>query len=126
MKEVKKIRDELWSKARQIVDERRTNGDKRDCLIDEKLDERVHQKWPLPEFAFNNLFGEMVEAGADTTANQVLTIIMALAKHPEVQKKAQAEIDRVCGVEQAPEFSDFESLPYINCIIKEGLRWRPT
>lgn len=126
MNRVKKMRNELWTKARQIVDERRARGDKRDCLIDEKLDEMSRTEWPLPEFAFNNLFGELVEAGADTTANQVLTIIMALAKHPEVQKKAQAEIDRVCGTERAPQFSDFEALPYINCIIKEGLRWRPT
>ncbi|KAL1896114.1 hypothetical protein Sste5346_004854 [Sporothrix stenoceras] len=129
MHEVKKLRSTLWSKARKIVDERRQRGDKRDCLIDEKLDEVEAQgkdSWPLPEFAFNNLFGELVEAGADTTANQVLTIIMALAKYPEVQRKAQAEIDAVCGPDRAPTFADFDKLPYINCIVKEGLRWRPT
>lgn len=126
MKEVKKLRSNLWGRARQIVDQRRAEGDKRDCLIDEKLDEMKETPWPLPEFAFNNLFGELVEAGADTTANQVLTIIMALAKHPEVQRKAQEEIDLVCGPDRAPTFNDFDKLPYINCIIKEGLRWRPT
>lgn len=126
MKHVKYARNKLWTEARRIVDRRRAKGDKRDCLIDEKLDERAGEDWAYPEFAFNNLFGELVEAGADTTANQVLTIVMALAKHPEVQKKAQAEIDRVCGPERAPQFSDFDDLPYINCIIKEGLRWRPT
>ena len=61
-----------------------------------------------------------------TLASQVLTIIMALAKHPEVQRKAQEEIDRVCGHDRAPTFNGFDKLPYINCIIKEGLRWRPT
>ncbi|KAJ9132415.1 putative cytochrome P450 oxidoreductase [Pleurostoma richardsiae] len=126
MKEVKKLRSGLWGRAREIVDQRRSKGDKRDCLIDEKLDEMKLNGWPLPEFAFNNLFGELVEAGADTTANQVLTLIMALAKHPEVQRKAQAEIDRVCGPDRAPTFNDFDKLPYINCIVKEGLRWRPT
>jgi cytochrome P450 len=24
-----------------------------------------------------------------------------------------------------PEWSDFDKIPYINCIIKEGMRWRP-
>ena len=71
MKEVKRLRSSLWGRARQIVDDRRTRGDKRDCLIDEKLDEMKQTAWPLPEFAFNNLFGKVVEAGADTTANQV-------------------------------------------------------
>lgn len=94
--------------------------------MDEKLDEMKEKSWPFPDFAFDNLFGEMVEAGADTTANQVLTLIMALAKHPEVQRKAQAEIDRVCGPDSPPTFEDFDKLPYINCIVKEGLRWRPT
>lgn len=130
MQLTKKTRHELWTKARAIVDERRARGDKRDCLIDEKLDEfdklGWDNSWKLGENAFNYLMGEMVEAGADTTANQVLTIIMALAKNPEVQRKAQTELDRVCGTDRAPQFSDFENLPYINCIIKEGLRWRPT
>lgn len=126
MEETKRLRATLWNKARKIVDDRRQKGDKRDCLIDEKLDEMTEKDWPLPDFAFNNLFGELVEAGADTTANQVLTLIMALAKYPEYQKKAQAEIDQVCGPDRAPTFDDFEKLPYVNCIVKEGLRWRPT
>ena len=116
----------LWSKARVIVDERRARGDKRDCLIDSKIDEYSVKGSPFSEHAFTNLFGELVEAGADTTANQILTLIFAFAKYPVVQKKAQAEIDAVCGTERAPLFSDFDSIPYVNAIVKEGMRWRPT
>ena len=68
----------------------------------------------MSEHAFNNLFGELLEAGADTTANQMLTLILAFAKYPEVQKKARAEIDALCGTERAPLFSDFDKLPYID------------
>lgn len=56
----------------------------------------------------------------------LLTIILAITKYPEVQKKAREELDKVCGEDRTPLFSDFDSLPYINCIIKEALRWRPT
>jgi hypothetical protein len=28
-------------------------------------------------------------------------------------------------VERVPTFADFQNLPYINCIMKEGLRIRP-
>jgi cytochrome P450 len=118
--------DDMWDKARAIVDERRTRGDKRDCFIDEKLDEYNEKGSPLSTHAFNNLFGELLEAGADTTANQILTLILAFAKYPKVQERARAEIDAVCGTDRAPLFSDFNDLPYINCIVKEGLRWRPT
>lgn len=56
----------------------------------------------------------------------LLTIILAITKYPDVQERARKELDAVCGTERTPLFSDFEKLPYINCIIKEALRWRPT
>jgi cytochrome P450 len=69
--------------------------------------------------------GELIEGGADTTAAQILTLILAFALYPDVQQKARAEIDRLCGTERSPLWSDFAELPYINCILKEGMRWRP-
>jgi cytochrome P450 len=118
--------DDMWDTARRRVDQRRAKGDKRDCFIDAKIEEYTEKGYPMSEHAFNNLFGELLEAGADTTANQMLTLILAFAKYPGVQKKARAEIDTLCGTERAPLFSDFDKLPYINCIVKEGMRWRPT
>ena len=46
-----------------------------------------------------------------------------MALYPEVQKKAQAEIDAVVGPNRLPEFHDRPSLPYINAIVKELSRW---
>jgi cytochrome P450 len=69
--------------------------------------------------------GEMIEGGADTTAAQLQTLVLAFCLYPEVQKKAQKEIDAVCGTDRAPLWSDFNKLPYLNCIVKEGMRWRP-
>ena len=43
--------------------------------------------------------------------------------YPEVQKKAQAEIDTVIGPNRLPDFGDRPSLPYINAIVKELRRW---
>jgi len=45
--------------------------------------------------------------------------------HPEVQKRAQAELDTVVGRSRVPTFSDASSLPYVRAIVKEILRWRP-
>ncbi|KAF4617511.1 hypothetical protein D9613_005756 [Agrocybe pediades] len=47
-----------------------------------------------------------------------------MIRFPEVQRKAQAEIDRVLGG-RLPEFNDQEDLPYISAIVKEVLRWQP-
>jgi cytochrome P450 len=120
------MQNTMWTKARAIIDERRSHGDKRDCFIDTKLDEYEAKGWPMSQHAFNYLFGVLLEAGADTTANQILTLILALAKYPEIQKRARKEIDALCGPDRAPLFTDFDQLPYINCIVKEGMRWRPT
>ena len=48
-----------------------------------------------------------------------------MAMYPEVQKKAQEELDRVVGSARLPEFEDRESLPYLNALIKELFRWHP-
>ena len=50
-------------------------------------------------------------------------IFLAMALYPEVQKKAQAEIDTVVGQNRLPDFEDRPSLPYINAVVKESLRW---
>ena len=43
--------------------------------------------------------------------------------HPDVQDKAQKELDAVIGRKRLPTFEDRPSLPYINAIVKELVRW---
>jgi hypothetical protein len=43
--------------------------------------------------------------------------------HPECQVKAQEEINAVIGSERLPEFSDRNSLPYLECVLQETLRY---
>jgi cytochrome P450 len=45
--------------------------------------------------------------------------------YPEVQAKAQAELDAVVGRDRLPTFADRERLPYIDAVLKEMLRWGP-
>jgi hypothetical protein len=42
--------------------------------------------------------------------------------HPDVFAKAQAEIDGVVGSERLPDFHDRNSLPYVECVVKEVYR----
>lgn len=50
-------------------------------------------------------------------------MILAMVLYPDVQKRAQAEIDRVVGSSRLPDFGDEDSLPYLTAITKEILRW---
>ncbi len=43
--------------------------------------------------------------------------------HSEVQDKAQAQIDAVVGPERLPTIEDRESLPYIDHILQETMRY---
>lgn len=45
--------------------------------------------------------------------------------YPQVQQKAHQELDTVIGRERLPDIEDKDSLPYINAICKEVMRWRP-
>lgn len=44
---------------------------------------------------------------------------------PDVQRKAQEEIDRVLGSVQLPKVTDRKRLPYIDAVVKEVIRWHP-
>ncbi|EPQ51330.1 cytochrome P450 [Gloeophyllum trabeum ATCC 11539] len=59
------------------------------------------------------------------TVSAVQMFFLAMAKYPQVQARAQAELDEVVGSSRLPEFSDRPRLPYINAIIMETLRWQP-
>ncbi len=52
----------------------------------------------------------------------MLVFVLAMVLHPEIYKRAQEEIDRVVGSQRLPDFSDRESLPYLDCVIKEVYR----
>jgi Cytochrome P450 len=42
--------------------------------------------------------------------------------HPDIQTKAQVQIDLVVGHDRLPGFNDRASLPYIDYIVQEVLR----
>ena len=47
-----------------------------------------------------------------------------MSLNPDVQERAQAELDAVVGPHRLPVHADKESLPYINAIVRECLRWQ--
>ncbi|PBL03463.1 cytochrome P450 [Armillaria gallica] len=72
-----------------------------------------------------NTAGVAFAAGADTTVSTILSVILAFLLYPEVQAKAQAELDAVVGHARLPNFDDRAQLPYINAVVLEALRWNP-
>jgi cytochrome P450 len=67
-----------------------------------------------------------VEAGSDTTRGTLNVVLAAACAQPDWVKRAQAELDKVCGnAQRLPTFDDLGQLQYIQAVAKEALRWRP-
>jgi cytochrome P450 len=92
--------DKIWSTALETVEKRRSTGDVRECIADRLIDEYNEKGYPFSRHAFMMLLGEMCEGGAETTSSSMLTMILAITKYPEVQRKARLQIDAVCGTER--------------------------
>ncbi|KAG5730241.1 O-methylsterigmatocystin oxidoreductase [Termitomyces sp. T112] len=69
--------------------------------------------------------GTLYAAAEDTTVAVMQAFMLAMVRHPEVLFKAQEEMDRVIGVDRLPTYNDRGSLPYLDCVLKEVLRWNP-
>lgn len=46
-----------------------------------------------------------------------------MIQHPDVVKKAQSQIDEIVGMEHLPTLGDRPNLPYVECIVKEVIRY---
>ena len=47
-----------------------------------------------------------------------------MIQYPDVQTRAQDELDGVVGRDRLPSFEDKDCLPYVSRIVKETLRWK--
>ncbi|KAL8252852.1 hypothetical protein R6Q59_036545 [Mikania micrantha] len=64
-------------------------------------------------------------AGTDNSALAPEWGLSELINHPNIMRKAVAEIDNVVGKDRLIQESDVENLPYLQAIIKETLRLHP-
>jgi len=71
-------------------------------------------------------------AGQETTSSTLMATVLALLLFPEVQSRAQAEVDALLrssssadSLTRLPEWEDREKLPYVTGLCKEVTRWHP-
>ncbi|KAJ3565869.1 hypothetical protein NP233_g7367 [Leucocoprinus birnbaumii] len=71
--------------------------------------------------------GMMIAGGVDTTISLLHNFILAMLLHPNVQRRAQQELEQLLATEKRGviEWDDREKLPYLTAVLKEVLRWRP-
>ncbi|KAF8953240.1 cytochrome P450 [Flammula alnicola] len=62
-------------------------------------------------------------AGADSLFSVMQSFILAMVLFPEVQRKAQNEINLIIGNGSPPPYTERERLPYVHKVFLETLRW---
>ena len=120
------VKNEMDTLYRDLVEEvvkRRDAIGPRASFTDKLLENQ--EKYQLEPHQLHFLSGVVLEGGSDTTAGSLLAFIKVMTCHPEVQRKAQAQIDAVFGEDRSPQWSDYDKLPYIMQVVKESMRYRP-
>ncbi|KAG7087581.1 hypothetical protein E1B28_013535 [Marasmius oreades] len=64
-------------------------------------------------------------AGSDTTVAMLHSFILAMVLHPDVQSRAEDELNEIVGSSRLPDFEDRGKLPFVEAILAETLRWHP-
>ncbi|KAG2060511.1 cytochrome P450 [Suillus hirtellus] len=80
---------------------------------------------PLFEAALKKAATTGITGSYETTTSVLMAFALAMVSYPDVQKRAQAEIDSVVGQDRLPAFEDRVSLPYVESVLRETLRWHP-
>ncbi|KAG2124791.1 cytochrome P450 [Suillus clintonianus] len=99
------------------------------CMVSEQLlalDENdvdaAWQKKAIKESAGTAFGGEYISFN---TATVLMNFILAMILYPHIQERAHDLIEIVVGSNRFPTFEDRASLPYVDAILRECMRWRP-
>jgi cytochrome P450 len=80
---------------------------------------------PEDEYTLMRAACSMFSAGSEKIVASITSFVLCMALHPSVQQRAQNEIDAVTGGKRLPSLSDVSNLPYIQCLVREVMRWNP-
>ncbi|KJA20625.1 hypothetical protein HYPSUDRAFT_1090837 [Hypholoma sublateritium FD-334 SS-4] len=123
VRDTKRLTGMLAATPIEAVKNKLINGEADPCIVSRFLEAEDDSE--EREDIISGVSFTVYTAASDTTISATSTFLYLMATHPEIQEKAQAEIDRVVGVDQLPGFEDRHSLPYIDAIYREVLRWKP-
>ncbi|XP_077129639.1 cytochrome P450 2W1-like [Ranitomeya variabilis] len=90
--------------------------DEREIVEDEK--EKLFTERNFLATAFDFMLG-----GTETTSTTIQWAILLMMKYPQIQRKAQYEIENVIGFERPPRWDDQKVLPYCLALIHEVQRF---
>ncbi|XP_056299215.1 steroid 17-alpha-hydroxylase/17,20 lyase [Pseudoliparis swirei] len=119
------VRDRLLSRKLQEHQASLSDGDPRDLLDALLKGQAAGGPQPISEDHVLMTAAEAFGAGVETTSTTLRWLLVYLLHHPEVQERVQKELDEQVGGARPVCVADRGRLPYLDCVINEGLRIRP-
>ncbi|KAI3820897.1 hypothetical protein L1987_08448 [Smallanthus sonchifolius] len=95
------------------------DGDFVDVLLDLESENKFNESDMIA------VLWEMIFRGTDTVVILLEWILARIVLHPDIQARAQSEIDSVVGSSRPVSDADLPNLPYLHAIVKETLRVHP-
>ncbi|KAJ6655997.1 hypothetical protein lerEdw1_004582 [Lerista edwardsae] len=77
-------------------------------------------------FTDDNTIASVIDlalGGTETTSTTLQWAVLLMMKFPEIQKKAQEEIQKVLGAERVPAYEDRKRMPYCHALVHEVQRF---
>ncbi|GJJ12689.1 hypothetical protein Clacol_006933 [Clathrus columnatus] len=94
--------DALFKDLYKQVEKRLEAGDKTPSVTSSLIQDPIHKELTFQE--------------RPQTWIQMIWFILSMAVYPDIQSKAQAQIDNIVGRERLPNLEDFERLPYVQAL----------
>jgi cytochrome P450 len=118
---LQKLQSTIYQDLLENTKKRLASGIGEDCFLARLLKKQDVDGYSDEEL--RGLGGVMLEGGAETSATTLLTFLLAIAAHPEFQKKAQEEVDAVFGRDRLPNgAADGNALPFLKaCYLEVGV-----
>ncbi|KAI1175969.1 cytochrome protein [Nemania sp. FL0916] len=104
---------------------RHASGNLESCLVSDFYSSRSEPVSAEVEACLRSAAATAYFGGSDTTVHTMSVFFYNMTVAPEIQRKAQEEIDQIIGNSRLPEYSDRDSLPYVSAIVTESFRWYP-
>ncbi|KAF8885935.1 cytochrome P450 [Infundibulicybe gibba] len=125
-KKIKKLTSEMQNRPFDFVRKNMKDGTGRPSLLANLLEANDNDGGSKEqEEILKGVSATAYAAGADTTVSSIATFFYTMAVNLDVRRKAQQEIDMVIGNDRLPESQDRQSLPYVEALYREIMRWRP-
>jgi cytochrome P450 family 4 len=124
IEERRKMLSKIGNENLDNLDDNDVGLKKRMCFLDVLLQSTI-DNMPLSNSDIQEEVDTFTFAGHDTTSTAISFILFAIAKHPEVQRKLNREIDEILGEDGELSFKLLNNFKYLEMVIKETLRMYP-